>query len=168
MADFVLTTQTKTAVRELATPLTNLAAHSTLIEDILEDNPWECTEYTYGGETIEGVTKSKEYFTGKVEYTDVGTGKTVGTITVKAPNAAGFTAAIAAVVADAALATQMGGIASHDSSADGFMTSLKCHDANGETYYVAIGRDSLRVSSYTADSIVTVIETWADAIPALA
>lgn len=168
MADFVLTTQTKTAVRELTTPLTNLAAHSALIEDILEDNPWSCTDYTYGGETVDGVTKSKEYYTGKVEYTDPATGKTVGTITVKAPTASGFTGSIASVLADADIASDMGGVASHDSSADAFMCSLKCHDSNGETYYVAIGRESIRVSSYTADSIVTVIETWADLIPALA
>jgi hypothetical protein len=168
MANFVLTTQTKTAVRELATPLTNLAAHSTLVGDILEDNPWLCTDYTYGGEAVEGVTTSKEYFSGKVEYTDVSTGRVIGTITVKAPTASGFTGAIATVLADADIATDMGGIASHDSSADAFMSSLKCHDSNGETYYVAIGRDSIRISSYTADSIVTVIETWADLIPALA
>ena len=168
MADFVLTTQTKTSLRVLATPLTNLAAHAALVEDILEDNPWACTDYTYGGETTDGVTKSKEYYTGKIEYTDAATAKTVGTITVKAQTTSGFTGAVATVLADADVATDMGGIASHDSSADAFMCSLKCHDTNGETYYVAIGRESIRITSYTADSIVTVIEAWADAIPALA
>jgi len=168
MADFVLTTTTKTAVRELATPFTNLAAHAALVQDILDDNPWSCTDYTYGGVLVDGVSKTKEVYSGTVDYTDPATGKTIGTITVKAPTSSGFTGAIASVLADADIATDMGGVASHDSSDDKFMCTLKCHDSNGETYYVAIGRESIRISSYAADSIVTVIETWADAIPSLA
>lgn len=168
MADFVLTNQSKTAVRELATPLTNLAAHSALVESILNDNPWDCTEYTYDGATVDGVTATKSAYSGSVVYTDAGLGKKVGSITVKAPTASGFTGSVAEVLANADIATDMGGIASHDTSADAFMTTLKCHDANGEFYYVAIGRDSIRVSSYTADAIVAAIETWADTLPALA
>jgi len=168
MADFVTTTTNKTAVRELATPIGTLAAFSALVEDVLEDNPWGCTDYTASGAVVEGVTKAREYYSGKVVYTDTATGKVIGNVTIKAPTSAGFTGCVDAVLADASLATDMGGIASHDSSADRFSCSLKCHDDNGEIYYVSLARDKVRITSYEDSTILTAIETWADAQPALA
>lgn len=53
----------------------------------------------------------------------------------------------------------MGGSPSHDSLEDAFSCTFKCHDANGEFYTVCINRDSLTVSSYEANAIVTTIET---------
>ena len=168
MADFVTTTTNKTAVRELATPIGNLAGFSALIESVLLDNPWECTDYTVSGTPVDGVTKAKEYYSGKVVYTDAATGKAVGNVTVKAPTSSGFTGSVATVLADADIATDMGGIASHDSSQDRFSCSLKCHDENGELYYVTFARDRIRVTSYEDAAILTIIETWADTLPALA
>ncbi len=45
---------------------------------------------------------------------------------------------------------------------------LRCHDPSGELYYVTFTRDQVRVSSYSADAILAVIEAWADTVPALA
>ncbi|MBN1167041.1 MAG: hypothetical protein JXA44_07905 [Methanospirillaceae archaeon] len=168
MADFVTTTTNKTAVRDLATPIGNLAAFSALIESVTDDNPWECTEYTASGVTVDGVTKAREYYTGRVVYTDPATGKVIGNISVKAPTPSGFTGSVASVLADADIATDMGGIASHDSSTDRFSCSLKCHDENGEIYYVTFARDRIRVTSYEDAAILSTIETWADTLPALA
>ncbi|WAI02622.1 hypothetical protein [Methanogenium organophilum] len=42
---------------------------------------------------------------------------------------------------------------------------LKCHDANGETYYVTLSRDKVRISSYADDAIRATVEAWADEKP---
>ena len=46
--------------------------------------------------------------------------------------------------------------------------TLKCHDPNGELYYLHFSRDRLIIASYTDDAIRTKIETWADTETALA
>lgn len=81
---------------------------------------------------------------------------------------AGFNAALLAISADEALATAIGGDAVHVSDKDTFSATLKCHDANGEIYYVTFGREQVRVTSYSDDAILAAIETWADTKPELA
>ena len=67
------------------------------------------------------------------------------------------------ILGTAALNTAMGGTPSHDSSEDGFSVQITCNHPSGEKYTVTVKRDSITVSSYEADSIVTAIENWADA-----
>ena len=71
-------------------------------------------------------------------------------------------------MADDDLATAIGGTQSRDTEKDTFYCKLKCHDANGETYYVTFSRSKVRISSYADDAIRTVVEAWADSKPALA
>jgi len=49
-----------------------------------------------------------------------------------------------------------------------YSVALRCHDPSGETYYVTFTRDQVRVSSYSDDSILGLVEAWADTVPALA
>ena len=86
----------------------------------------------------------------------------------RAPTVAAFNGTVTAVVADEDLATAMGGDAIQISERDAFSATLKCHDANGEIYYVSFGREQVRVSSYSDDAILATIESWADTVPALA
>ncbi len=167
MADFVQKSLIKSSVRKLAAPIADLTSFVTLVQNILDTNPWGCTDYTSSGATVDGVTRTSQSYSGKVVYEDA-LAKTVGTISVKAPTAAAFNTDISTIMGTAALGTAMGGSPSHDSSEDAFSATLKCHDANGELYNVSFRRDSVTVSSYEADAIVTGIETWADTIPALA
>ena len=51
------------------------------------------------------------------------------------------------------LATAQGGIAIHDSKFDLYSATLKCHDANGEIYYVVFTRDYVMLADYSDDSI---------------
>jgi len=81
---------------------------------------------------------------------------------------AGFTAGITAVLANTANNTAHGGSVYHDTDKDTFSVTLKCHDPNGELYFVNISRQQVAISSYEDDSIRTVIETWADGVTALA
>ena len=140
---------------------------NTIIGDIMTDNPWGCTSYTSGGNTLPAVQKSSEYYGGKVIYEN-NDGKQVGTITVKAGTSGGFDTDISTILANTALATAMGGTGSHDSSEDSYSVSLKCHMPSGELFNVRFTRETITISSYEADSILTTVETWADTVPELA
>jgi hypothetical protein len=43
MADFTVKSTVKSAVRNLASPIADYTTFNTLIQDILDDNPWGCT-----------------------------------------------------------------------------------------------------------------------------
>jgi hypothetical protein len=167
MADFVQTSNTKTAVRDLAAPIADVTAFNTIVQGVITGNPWVCTAYTYGDVPQDPVMKNREAYTGYVVYEDV-EAKSVGFVSARAKTITGFNASIAEILGNAELATAMGGDAVRDSESENYSVALKCHDANGEVYYVTFSRDQVRVSSYSDDAIRTRIETWADTIPALA
>ena len=167
MADFITSNTTKTAVRDLAAPIEDLTSFVTLVQTIIDTNPWGCTSYQVSGQTLPAVAKTREYYSGRIVYENA-EAKTVGQISVKAPTAASFNTNLSTILANAALSTAMGGSPSHDSSEDKFSCTIRCHDANGELYIVALSRDKIRLSSFEADTIRTSLDTWADGIPALA
>jgi len=167
MADFIQTSITKTAVRELAAPIASVAAFSTIVDGVITDNPWNCTAYTYGDIPQDPVAKSREAYTAYILFED-NEANSVGSMTARSQTVAGFNATITEILADAALATAMGGDAVRDSDSENYSCTLKCHDANGEVYYVTFARDQVRISSYSDDAIRTRVETWADTVPALA
>ncbi len=167
MADFTPKSTVKSAERKLTTPLASKTVLNTIIGNILADNPWGCTPYLSGGESLPAVAKSSEYYSGKVIYENV-QGKQVASVSIKAPSASSFDTAMTNTLAEEALETAFGGAASHDVSEDTFSVTLKCHAANGELYNVRFSRDAVTVTSYESDSILTTIETWADTVPELA
>ena len=167
MADFTQNSVTKSAERTLTTPIDTMATFLALIQDVITNNPWGCTSYTSNGATIAGIVRGSEYYSGKIVYENA-QAKTVGQISVKAPTSAAFNTDVTTITATAAINTAMDGTPSHDSSEDAFTCTLKCHAANDEHYSVTFKRDSVVVSSYEADSILTTIESWADTVAILA
>jgi hypothetical protein len=168
MADFVQTTINKTALRDLTVPIATVTSFNNLIESVIEDNPFGCVGYTTrAGETIAPIIKNREHYTAKVYFVD-GEGKKVGTVSLQSPSIAAFNANAAEVLDNAALATAMGGEAVRNGPGESYYAQLKCHDPTGDDYYVTFTRKTVRVSSYQDDAIRTAVETWADAVPALA
>ena len=161
MADFVQTSNTKTAIRDLIVPIADVTTFNTLVAGVISGNPWLCTAYTLGDVPQDPVQKSKESYTARVVYEDE-EAKAVGLITAKSKTIAGFNANLTEILANAELATAMGGDAVRDSGSETYSVTLKCHDANSEIYYVSFTRDRVTVSSYEDDAIRTRIETWAD------
>jgi hypothetical protein len=161
MGDFVQQSIVKTAVRDLSVPIENITTFNTLVAGVISGNPWSCTSYEIAGVVQDPVTKTREGYTARVYYEDE-EAKLVGTVSARASSVAGFNAAVTAILADSGLATAMGGDASHGGEDDTFSATLRCHDANGETYTVTFSRDAIRVSSYSDDAILAAIETWAD------
>jgi len=48
MADFILTTNTKAAVRALSTPFADISTFDDIIQAVMNDNPFGCTAYEDG------------------------------------------------------------------------------------------------------------------------
>ena len=167
MADFVQNGNVKTAVRELAEPIADVAAFNTIVQSVITDNPFACVAYMTAGESHPAVEKTKESFTAKFFYQD-GDAENVGNGSHKFNTLAGFNAGVTAVLAASAISTAHGGTVIHDADKDTFSATLKCHDANGELYMVNFGRERISISSYSDDAIRTKVETWADTVAALA
>ena len=167
MADFIETNNTKTATRVLENPFNDVATFDSVIADVIANNPFECVDYASGGQVIPGVTKSKEYYTSKFVYED-DDAKIVGAISVKTAGITAYNAAITDVLANTNLETVIGGDCVRDAAHDTYSCTLKCMDVNGEMYYVAFTRNTVRLSSYTDDVIRSNVETWADSVAALA
>ena len=167
MTDFIETGSSKSAVRVLTNPIADIDAFSAIVNAVLTENPFECTDYTAQGVVTAGVVKNREYYTSKFLYED-DNAKTVGNITLKSPTVEAFTQSASRIAADTALAENIGGDAVRDYDNDAFYCQLKCHDANGEIYYVTFSRTKVRISSFESDAVLAKIENWADSIPALA
>jgi len=167
MADFVQKSTVKSAVRKLASPIADVAAFNTIVQSVIADNPFACTAYETAGVNHAPVEKTKEAYVAKIVYQD-GDAKTVGTESGKFNTIAGFNAGATALLASAALNAAHAGTPVRDTANETFSATLKCHDANGETYMVTFGRQSVGISSYSDDAIRTTLETWADTVAALA
>ena len=169
MADFVQKTVNKTAIRDLAVPIADVTSFNTLVQSVIDDNPFGCVGYTdAGGEAVAAVVRNREHYTAKVNFLD-GEGKRVGNISLQSPTIAAFEANAAEVLDNAALATAMGATdALRNGPGETYYAQLKCHDPSGDDYYVTFTRTTVRLSSYQDDAIRTAVETWADGVPALA
>ncbi|MFZ1898545.1 hypothetical protein [Methanoregula sp.] len=167
MADFTQNSNVKSAVRKLAEPITDVTAFNALIQSVILNNPFGCVSYMNAGANHAPVEKSKETYTAKFVYQDEDA-KKIGSGSENYDTIAGYTSGITAVLANTANVAAHGGTPAHDSDADTFSVALKCHDPNGELYMVTFARQQVSISSYEDDAIRTVIETWADGVPALA
>ena len=166
MGNFIQTNIAKSAVRELAVPIEDVATFSALVQDILTNNPFSCTAYEVSGVAQPPMAKSREAYTARILYEDE-EARTIGYVTARAGTVAGFNAAKTAILADTALTTAIGGDAINSADDERYSATLRCHDANGETYAVSFSRSQITVSSYSDDSILARIETWADTKPVL-
>lgn len=169
MADFTQKTVVKSAVRNLTAPIADYASFSSLIQGILDKNPWGCTSYQVTGATKPAIERSREAYAATINYENT-EAKTVGSIPVRGPTMDAVNTAVTQITGNASITNGMGtGISSsRDPSGDSFSCTLKCHHTNGELYMVTFKRDSITLSSYDADEIRTGLESWADSVAILA
>jgi hypothetical protein len=167
MADFIQKSNVKRSVRVLATPIPDVATLNTLVQNVIDTNPFQCVDFSRAGVNVPGVSRGTESYTARVVYEDTNA-KSAGTASAKANTVAGLNGAAAALLSDTALATAIGGTAVRDTANETYSATIKCHDANGEDYTVTIARKTVTVSSYEDIAIVTRVDTWADTKPALA
>jgi hypothetical protein len=167
MADFVQSSQSKNAVRELATPIASVSAFNLIVQSVITDNPFACVSYMTAGETHDPVEKTRENYTAKMVYED-GNAVTIGIASHRFNTIAGYNAGVTALLAAADVTTAHTGTALHDAENDAFSATLRCHDANGELYMLTFSRDRVTLNSYADEAIRIAVETWADSVAALA
>ena len=167
MADFVQNGTTKSAVRTFAEPIADAAAFNTLVQTVITTNPFGCVSYMSSGVNHPPVEKTREMYTARFVYEDTGA-KRVGVGSESYNTLAGFNTGIAAVIANASNVTAHGGAVSRNPGSDTYAVSLRCHDPNGELFFVNFSRNQVTITSYSDDAIRTRIETWADGVPVLA
>jgi len=167
MADFIQNSQTKTAVRELASPIPDVAAFNTIVQSVITENPFGCVAYMTAGVNHDPVEKTREGYTARFVYED-GNAEIIGNGSHKFTTLAGFNTGVTALLAAADVSTAHGGSALHDAENDSFTATLRCHDANGELYMVNFSRQRVTLTSYSDEAIRTAVDTWADTVPALA
>jgi hypothetical protein len=58
-------------------PIADITSFLTLVQDILDTNPWACTTYQSAGHAMPAVSKTCEYYSGRIIYEN-GEAKTIG------------------------------------------------------------------------------------------
>jgi hypothetical protein len=166
MADFTQNTNVKSAVRKLAEPIADISAFNAIVQSVILNNPFGCVSYMSSGASHPPVEKIREAYTAKIVYQDEDA-KIAGRAADTYNSIAGFNAGIAAILANTANTTAHGGTPAHNADGDSYSATLRCHDPNGELFYVNFSRQQVTISSYEDDGIRTRIETWSDSVPAL-
>lgn len=167
MADFTTSNTTKSAIRKLTDPLADVTAFDNIVQGVVTNNPFQCVAYNAGGIDHPPVERSREGFTARIIYQDA-LAKTVALITIRAPTITSFTTVANHITTDTAIATALGGTPVRDFGNERYTSTLRCHDANGEIYYVNFSRDRVSLTSYSDEAIRSRVETWADTVAALA
>jgi len=62
----------------------------------------------------------------------------------------------------------MGGDPVNLGDRESYSVTVRCHDPSGEVYYLTFSREQLRLSSYEDDSVLALVEQWADTVSQLA
>jgi hypothetical protein len=167
MAYFNQKPGTKSAFHLLKKPLPDATAFDAIVRLLIMNNPLGCTSYRTRKKVHQPVEKVREMYTAKFVYENPN-GKRIGTGQEMYDSLEGYQYGIAAVITNMANIAAHRGKIRHLPGSDLFSVILKCHDPNGELYFLSIARDRVTVSSYTDDGIRRRIERWTDGEPSLA
>lgn len=167
MTQFRQRAGTKSAVHRLKKPVPDISVFDTIIQGLRMKNPLNCTSYMCAKRNHPPVEIVRELYTAKFVYLDE-KGKRVGSGSEVYNSVEGYETGIAAVISNMANIASHRGKVKHMPAADLFSVTLKCHDQNGEFYFLSIARDRITLSSYTDEAIRKRAEKWSDGVPALA
>jgi len=137
-----------------------------LVRSLILANPLGCTSYQSTKKHHPPVQKVREMYTAKFIYLDE-KGKRIGSGSEVYNSVEGYENGIAAVISNMANIASHRGKVRHIPGADLFSVTLKCHDPNGELYFLSIARNRVTLSSYSDEGIRTRVERWADGVPEL-
>jgi hypothetical protein len=157
---------TRSAVHILKKPFADIAAFDTVVQMLVLKNPLGCTSYWRVKKHHPPVAIVRERYTAKFVYENAKK-KQIGSSSEVYDSIEGYQDGIHAVISNMANVAAHRGKARHIPGADYFSVILKCHDQEGELYFLSLARDRITVASYTDDAIRGKIGKWTDGIPAL-
>ena len=163
-ANFTQTQNVKSAERDNTAPIVDVTVFGNIVSDLVTNKP--------GADSAE---IASQFYTVKFRINDAELNK-LGEVTVKVPATAAYTQAGTEIVTNGALdavstGCGAGSTIERDQSSDVFSARVKLSqtEENGdEIFYVSLGREVTRLTSYEADAILAAVETWADTQTALA
>ena len=166
MPDFRNKPGSKSAQLALKHPVVDIDTFAMLVQSLIHTNPLGCTQYHARQRAHPGVETVREMYTAKFEYRNPRK-KRVGTSTDTYDSVEGYETGIAAVISNMANLAAHRGKVRHRRDADLFSVMLRCHDPNGELYYLHLARDRITLSSYSDEAILRRVGEWVDRVPAL-
>jgi hypothetical protein len=166
MPDFKPRPGSKSAGRFLKSPIADITVFNEIVSSLVLKNPLGCTSYYTVRKHHPPIQKVREMYTAKFVYLDA-RGKRIGTGLDMYDSVEGYQTGIAAVISNMANIASHRGKVKHLPDADLFSIMLKCHDPDGELYYLSLARDRMTLSSYTDDRIRKRLEKWTETVPAL-
>ena len=156
---------TRSAVHILKTPFPDIIAFEAVVRSLV-NNPIGCTSYMCAKRNHPPVEIVREMYTAKFVYMNT-QGKQIGSGLDRYNSVEGYQTGIAAIISNMANIASHRGKVKHIPESDLFSVLLKCHDPNGELYFLSIARDRITLSSYYDDAIRKRVGTWTDGVPAL-
>jgi hypothetical protein len=147
--------------------LPDITIFDSIVLSIKLKNPLGCTSYRSVKKHHQPVETVREIYTAKFVYLDT-KGKRIGSSSEIYDSVEGYQTGIAAVISNMANIASHRGKVKHLPEADLFSVTLKCHDPDGELYFLSLARDRITLSSYTDDGIRKKVEMWTDSVPELA
>ena len=165
--NFLHDSEAKMTVRELANPIADVESFDTIVSSVIDENPFGCTAYMTDGQRHAPVEKVKEFYTLRLVYED-DNANVIGSSLNDFNTVSGFNSGIVVLMGNWSLAKAHGGTCIHDPEEDTYYAALRCHDANGELFYLTFRRDEVVLGAYSDDAIRARFEAWADKIPPLA
>ena len=167
MAHFNQKPGTKSATHHLRVPIADITAFDAIVRSLVMNNPLGCVSCWIGRKNHPPVEKVREMYTAKFAYEDPN-GKRIGTGQEMYNSVEGYQYGIAAVISNMANIAAHRGKVRHMPDRDLFSVILKCHNPDGDPYFLSIARDRVTLSSYTDDEIRHNVERWTSGVPALA
>jgi hypothetical protein len=167
MAHFRQNAGTRSASHTLKTPFPDVMAFNAVVRSLIFTNPLGCTSYWKAKKNHPPVQKVREMYTAKFIYENA-KGKRIGYGLEMYNSLDGYQYGIAAVISNVANTSAHGGKVRHIPDADRFSVTLKCHDPDGELFFISLARDQVTLSSYEDNAILARIEKWTKGVPALA
>ncbi|MFA5268104.1 MAG: hypothetical protein WC379_09035 [Methanoregula sp.] len=167
MTQFRQRAGTKSAVHHLQKPLPDITVFESVIQSVRLKNALGCSSYRSAKKYHQPVEIVREMYTAKFIYQDT-KGKRIGSSSEIYDSVEGYQTGIAAIISNMANIASHRGKVKHLPESDLFSVLLKCHDPDGELYFLSLARDRITLSSYTDDGIKKRVEQWSDSVPALA
>jgi hypothetical protein len=158
---------TKSIVRTLKHPFPDITAFTNVVWSLILKNPLGCISYMSEKRNHPPLEIAREMYTAKFVYLNAAE-KQIGRGLDMYDTVEGYQTGIAAVISNMANIASHRGKVRHLLDADLFSVTLKCHDPNGELYFLSLARNRVTLSSYNNDEIRKRVEKWSGEVPELA
>jgi hypothetical protein len=166
MPDFRNKPGSKSAILTLKHPVADIGTFASLVQSLIHKNRLGCIPYRGRRRAHPGIEMVREMYSAKFEYRNPRL-KRVGTSTDIYDSVEGYENGIAAVISNMANLAAHRGKVRHRKDADLFSVMLRCHDPNGELYFLHLSRHRITLSSYNDVAILRRVEEWSDSVPGL-